>query len=279
MELPDPSTFIAAGASAEVFRLGGGKVLKLFHDGVDEGIIHREYMIAQTIRATGLPVAEAFGLREVAGRLGIVYAELRGPTLLAYIRRHPHMWLWGLDQMARLQLRIQAMQVPLLRSRQALLIEDIDVAPISEALRVAAIDRLEQLVEGEALSHGDLHPANLIVTAQGLMVIDWSRAACAAPATDLVRSEMLMRFGPGQASHWWEAPVRDMASGFYMWRYRRLSGMDKAALAAWRPLVALAWLRQRLPGRDVAFRAYIEEALATAGLPPLGDEMSLVAPG
>ena len=44
MRLPDPSTFIAAGASAEVFRLGEGRVLKLFHDGIDSSIVAREYV-------------------------------------------------------------------------------------------------------------------------------------------------------------------------------------------------------------------------------------------
>ncbi len=47
--------------------------------------------------------------------------------------------------------------------------------------------------------------------------------------------------------------------------------MPPEALAAWRALVALAWARHRLPGRDAAFLRYLKDALRTAGLPPLED--------
>lgn len=269
MSLPDPSRFIAAGQSAEVFRLDDGCVLKLFHDGVDPGIIEREYKLMQAIQATGLPVAHALEMQEAGGRRGIVYTEMAGPDLLAYLHERPWRWRWAMTQMARLQRRIQEQSLPSLRSRKALLAEDIEVAPIGERLRAAAIDRLEQLVEGDALSHGDLHPANLIVTPHGLAVIDWSRAARAAAATDVVRTEMLMRFGPGQTGRWWEEQVRDRAAAHYVKRYCALADMEPDALAAWRPLVALAWLRQRLPSRDEAFARYLDEALAIAGFPPI----------
>lgn len=274
MSLPDPSTFIAAGASAQVYRLDEGRVLKLFHAGIEPGIVQREYAIARSIHATGLPLARAFAVRTVGERQGIVYADLRGPDLLTYIGRHPRRWRWALDEMARLQQRIAACHAPMLRSRKAILAEDIEAAPVGDALRRAAIARLEQLEEGDALSHGDVHPGNLIVTDAGLAVIDWSRAACGMAATDVVRTEMLMRFGPGRAGTsdigWGEAAMRDAASAYYVRRYRALSGLDREALAAWRPLVALAWLRQRQPARDAGFEAYLADALRVAGLPPLG---------
>ncbi|MFC3443394.1 phosphotransferase family protein [Sphingobium rhizovicinum] len=271
MSLPHPSHFLAAGQSAEVFRLEQGLVLKLFHDGVEAGIVEREYALMQTVQATGLPVAHAVEQREVGGRRGIVYVEMDGPDLLAYLRRHPWRWRWALDQMAQLQWEIQAQRLPLLRSRKALLAEDIEGATLSDRVRAAAVERLDQLVEGDSLSHGDLHPANLIVTSQGLAVIDWSRAARAAPPADVVRSEMLMRFGPGQAGGWWEERVRDAATRHYVDRYCTLADMAPEALAAWRPLVALAWMRHRGPARDEAFAAYVEAALTTAGLPSLAD--------
>ena len=273
MSLPDPSQFVAAGQSAEVFRLDGGRVLKLFHAGIDPGIVEREYALMQAIQGTGLPLAEALGLEDRGDRRGIVYSEMAGPDLLVYLRQQPWRWRWALAQMARLQQQIQAQQVPRLRSRKALLAEDIEMAPVGETLRAAAIDRLEQLVEGDALSHGDLHPANLIVTPDGLAVIDWSRAARGALPTDVVRTEMLMRFGPGQTGGqiggWWEEKIRDRAAAYYVKQYRAVTGMEPEALAAWRPLVALAWMRQRLPARDEGFALYLDAALAAAGLPAI----------
>ncbi|HUD90415.1 aminoglycoside phosphotransferase family protein [Sphingobium sp.] len=269
---PDPASFIAAGQSAEVYRLDGGRVIKLFHAGVDTAIIAREHGIGRVVQASGLPVPRVFGLDEAGERQGIIYSELSGPNLLAYIARHPHRTGWALGQMAQLQQHIQACHTPSLRSRKAIILEDIEAAPIGERLRAAAIDRLEQLNEGDRLTHGDLHPGNLIVTPDGVSVIDWSRAACGTIATDLVRTEMLMRFGPGRAGQdvgWIEAAMRDVASCWYLRRYRAGTGLDAEALTAWRPLVALAWMRQRAPVREAAFAAYLAEALRVAGLPPI----------
>lgn len=275
MSLPDPSTYIAEGASAEVFSLGGGHVLKLFHAGIDAGIVDREYAIAQAVHATGLPVAEVIERREQAGRLGIVYAEMEGPNLLQYIGRHPWRTSWALREMARLQRRISDQRMPALRGRKQILADDIEVAPIGSRLRLAALDRLEQLREGDRLSHGDLHPGNLIMTPGGLAVIDWSRAARAEPATDMVRTEMLMRFGPGRSGGLVEDTTRDAVAACYMRQCRRHAGARPEALVAWRALVALAWMRQRQPVREAAFRRYLADALAAAGLPPL-DDMSFV---
>lgn len=171
MTLPDPSTFIAEGASAAVYRLDGGRGLKLFHEGVDPSIIRREYVTAEMIQATGLPAARLFGRCEAGGRQGIIYSEIEGPNLLHYIWRHPHRVGWAMREMAQLQAHIHRQPVPMLRSRKAILTEDIEMAPIGARLRAAAIDRLDQLGEGDMLSHGDLHPANLIVSGEGLVAI------------------------------------------------------------------------------------------------------------
>ncbi|MEJ7934734.1 aminoglycoside phosphotransferase family protein [Sphingobium sp. AN558] len=279
MSLPDPSTFIARGASAEVFRLGGGMVLKLFHEGVGGQIVAREYAIAQVVQEMDLPVARAIELRQEGGRQGIVYTEIEGPNLLHYMRRRPDRLVWGLGEMARLHARIHRQAAPALRSRKDVLAEDIESALIDDdRLRGAALERLEQLIEPDRLSHGDLHPANLIVTPAGLAVIDWSRAGRAAPAADVVRTEMVMRFGPGAGQGGWKATARDWAATHYIGRYRRHGRMEPESLAAWRALVALAWLRHRAPSRDSAFEAYLGEALAQAGLPPLTSEMSFADP-
>lgn len=272
MMLPDPSAFIAAGASAEVFRMDGGRVLKLFHAGIDPSIVAREVTVGRLVERTGLPVPRLMGVEQVGERQGIVYAEVRGPDLLAHIARNPLRARRALGQMAQLQARIAQCRLPGLRSRKAVLAEDIGAGPVSERLRAAAIGRLDLLREDDALTHGDLHPGNIIVTGEGVTLIDWSRAACGTAGSDLARTEMLMRFGPGRGGGdvgAAEAAMRDAAAAWYVERYRRLTGLDVEALEAWRPLVALAWLRQRAPVREAAFAAYLEQALARAGLPPL----------
>lgn len=271
MTPPDPSTYMASGLSAEVFALGEGQVLKLFHDGIEPATIAREYAVARVIGSTGLPVARVIGQRQVGQRQGIVYSRIDGPTLIEHIRHRPWRARWALCAMARLQHHVHQRALPGLRSRKQILGEDIELAGFGPRLADAALNRLALLQEGDALSHGDLHPGNLIVTGEGrrrgLAVIDWSKAACAAPAADVVRTEMLLRFGPWPTESGLEGPLRDAAAAYYVHCYRKASGMGAEALSAWRALVALAWVRQRLPGRDVAFARYLADALKAAGLP------------
>jgi len=266
---PDPASFIARGASAEVYRRDGGRVLKLFHAGIDPVTVSREYAIARTLEATGLPAPRALGRETIKGREGILYTQIEGRDLFAHIRGHPMRLAWAMQAMAEAQRDIHAQLAPALRSRKGSLAADIGASDINPALQRAAIDRLDLLHEGERLSHGDLHPENLIVTGEGLVVIDWSKAARAAPAADVVRTEMLLRFGPGPASHPWIDRARDLIAMDYVRRYRALTGMGREALTAWRALVALAWLRHRAPGRDADFARYLARAIAAAGLPPL----------
>jgi aminoglycoside phosphotransferase (APT) family kinase protein len=270
MTPPDPTSFIAQGASAEVFALEGERVLKLFHAGIDPGMVAREFAIARAVEATGLLMPRAIEQTQASGRLAIIYSRVSGPTLFDHVRGRPHRMLWALRAMADLQQAVQAKAVPTLRSRKSVLAEDIEASDLGRGLREAALDRLDQLVEGDALSHGDLHPGNVIVTQGGLVLIDWSKAARAASAADIVRSEMLLRFGPGSRESGIASAMRDAGAAYYQRACLRASGLDAAALGAWRGLVALAWSRHRFSGRDSAFAAYLEQALKDAGLPSPG---------
>jgi aminoglycoside phosphotransferase (APT) family kinase protein len=64
-------------------------------------------------------------------------------------------------------------------------------------------------MDGDALVHTDLNPANLIVTSGGLRIVDWAYATKAAPWVELaLLVQWLIGSGhtPGQAEDWL-APV------------------------------------------------------------------------
>ena len=107
-----------------------------------------------------------------------------------------------------------------------------------------------------------------MMTATGLKVIDWSKAAAGHPAADAVRSEMLMRFGDG--------PDDAITNIWRDWAARRLqrNHLDAMAFSAadmdiWRPVIALAWLRARQAGRNTAFRQYLNKAMIRVGMPSM----------
>lgn len=253
-----------------MFDIGGGQALKLFRDSVSDEMIAREADASIHAGTCGVPTAAAIGRQRWDGRQGIVYPKLEGMTLMDWIRRNPMRAGWALDRMGEIHAAMHRADCGTLRSLKQVLATDIAYGPAPEALQRAAIAYLETLSDGNALTHGDFHLGNVMMTPQGLMAIDWSKAAAGHPAADAVRSEMLMRFGIGPTD-WVTNLWRDWAAG----RLRRvwLATSPGAALRdidAWRPVVALAWLRARDAGRTPAFMRYLDEALGQVGLPTLG---------
>ena len=99
-----------------------------------------------------------------------------------------------------------------------------------------------------------------------MMLIDWAQAMAGDPAADVARSELVMRFGRYGAllrQHAWPRISRDAAAAWYLFSYRRLTGMSDAAIEAWRLPVAVAWLREGSAAHLPALQAYVDRRLAT----------------
>jgi hypothetical protein len=268
MNEPTPTyPFIARGASAELFDMGGGQALKLFRDSVSDEMIAREADASVHAGACGVPTAAAIGQRISDGRRGIVYPRLEGVTLIDWFRRNPMRAGWALNQMGEVHAAMHRAGGGTLRSLKQVLATDIAYGPAPGALQRAAIVYLETLPDANALTHGDFHLGNVMMTPHGMMVIDWSKAAAGHPAADAVRSEMLMRFGIGP-SDWVTNLWRDWAARRLRRSHAAASGVSASDIDAWRPVVALAWLRARdATGRTPAFIRYLDGALKQAGLP------------
>lgn len=257
--------FIARGESAELFDLGDGKVLKLFRDSVSDEMIARETAASVHADACGVPTAAAVARHERDNRRGIIYPLLEGGTVMHWIRQNPMRAGWALDRMAAIHNAMHQGPGGLLRPLKKILATDIAYGPAPTALQRSATDYLDALPDGNALTHGDFHLGNVMMTPQGMMVIDWSKAAAGHPAADAVRSEMLMRFGVGptdRITNLW----RDWAARRLGKAYLKSSTVTASDLSLWRPIVALAWLRARDAGRTPVFRRYLETALRKSGI-------------
>ena len=259
---------IARGASAELFDLGKGQVIKLFRESVSDEMIAREADASIQAAARGVPTAAAIARQTWGGRRGIVYPLLEGGTLMDWIRRNPMRAGWMLGQMGAIHGAMHRAGGGSLRSLKQVLATDIAYGPAPTGLQRTVIAYLDTLPEGDTLTHGDFHLGNVMMTPKGMMVIDWSKAAAGHPAADAVRSEMLMRFGVGP-SDWVTNLWRDWAAGRLRKSYIASSEVTEQDLDQWRPVVALAWLRARDAGRTPAFLRYLDRALQRTGLPTL----------
>ena len=114
-----------------------------------------------------------------------------------------------------------------------------------DCLRLVPATRLgftHPAMDGDTLVHTDLNPANLIVTAHGLNVVDWAFATKAAPWVELA---MLVQWliGSGhtaaQAEQWvqrypaWQATDRDILDDFASRNASKWSLKTQHSAAGW----------------------------------------------
>jgi len=246
MNMAGRGGLIGSGESADVFRLAGGRVLKLYREGLDPGVIEREHDGAVHAQKQGLRVGRALGKREHRGRLGIIFEEIVGTPVWRDLLVQPLRSRTLLHRFAAYHARIHDCSgAGLIHAQHTIVHVRILHAEVEESLRRLALDRLNAIPHGDRLCHGDFHPKNAIQTDEGIAAIDWSNGSWGDPAGDVARTELLFRYG-GYGSlirrFPWLRLVRRMAADLYVRRYREETGMTEAAIDAWRFPIAIAAL-------------------------------------
>jgi len=160
----DPGPLLGTGRDADVYDLGGGKVLRRYRD--DRHDLDQEARVMTMVAAHGYPVPEVFSAE---GR-DLVMARVDGPTMMDELARRPASVLSQARRLARLQARLAEIPAP-----TWLMAPGWTPEP--------AADRV---------LHLDLHPMNVMLGADGPVVIDWANAAAGPPGFDAAMSYVVM---------------------------------------------------------------------------------------
>jgi Phosphotransferase enzyme family len=123
---------------------------------------------------------------------------------------------------------------------------------------------IERLRPGDGLCHGDVHPDNVIMTADGPRLIDWIGAVRAPAAFDLAISHILLTELVPEVA---DDPERPRAvDGAAQSEYARLAGMSQAALtAAIEPYLPIVRVRVLLgPAGSAALRERLIQRIEAA---------------
>ncbi|MBR0895648.1 phosphotransferase [Bradyrhizobium tropiciagri] len=261
---------IGADIFADVHAWAPGQVVKLSKPGIPHWVVQHETQITRAVFAAGGPAPEVLGEVTLDGRFGIVLPRFDGPTLLQATRTGAITREQAGAILATLCLAVHKTRPPpdALSLREAMEARLRFVGSVlPERITTGVLALIEHLAPDDVLCHSDLHPGNVIMTAQGPRLIDWLGAARAPAAYEIAQCHVLIAELDPECA---DAPERATVNSVLQAEYARLAGITPAALTAamqpYLPIVrvflllsgAMPDLRQQLIQR-------IEEALRAEG--------------
>jgi Ser/Thr protein kinase RdoA (MazF antagonist) len=261
---------LAEGATAEVFAWGEDQILKLYRAGYPPDEAQREAQRARAAHAAGLPTPAVIDVVQVDGRQGVVYARVDGTPMMQVLLAAPDRAAALAAQLAELHAAMHQLRCETLPSQYDRLQNRIEMLTDLElALRQRALAILAGCPREHALCHGDFHPENVLLTAEGPMIIDWVDATQGAPAADVARTCLIMRYA-GAPTHL-DAETRQRLESLrrqfideYVRRYQQLHPVTDSELALWEIPLAVARLGERI---DAAERQHLLQVLRAEILP------------
>jgi aminoglycoside phosphotransferase (APT) family kinase protein len=259
---------IAVGRTAEVFAWGDGRVLKLLRPSMPAGMGEMEARAGRIVSAAALAAPRLLETITVDGRFGLVYERVDGRSMV--------------DCLASRPLRIGSMAADFARLHAAMHESSGDGLPelktylrsmfgqagdlLPPDLRAIILARLDELPDGNSISHGDMHPGNVVMTASGPVVIDWMTLTRGEPAADVARTLFLLRDSalPAEMARPQRVAVvliRRWFASSYLRAYRRLRKVAPEAVQAWRPVILAARLGEGIPAEREPILAELRTTL------------------
>jgi aminoglycoside phosphotransferase (APT) family kinase protein len=157
----EPGALIASGRDGDIFEFGDGLVVRKTRDGRS---IEPEARIMRYAADHGYPVPAVHDVR--ANGSAIVMQRIDGPLMMDLMAKR----LWTMPRYASL------------------------LADLHDQLhKIPAPEWLGQWSDGgDRLVHLDLHPLNVLMSAHGPVVIDWSNAARGEALSDVALTYVLL---------------------------------------------------------------------------------------
>jgi len=191
------------GVTSDIFAWGENQALKLFKANHPQEWTAQEAFFTKTAYDHGLPVPRFWDLLEVDGRTGIIFDRIDGPTATARMEKN----LLSISRWAK-------MLAELLASVHSVDLTGVDLdknfltqkfrfgrfigyaAIWTDEQKTKVIEEMNNPPDGNSLCHGDLHPGNIIMSANGPVLIDWPAASRGNPLGDVAMSSALLLNDP-----------------------------------------------------------------------------------
>lgn len=182
-----PGPLIGTGRSADVYALGQHRVLRRFRTDFD---VQPEAQVMIHLAQAGFPVPAVYH----AEGPDLVMERLDGPDMLADLASRPWRARRHARTLARLHDRLHEIEAP---------------AGLAGGFG-----------PGNRLLHLDLHPGNVMLTARGPVVIDWTNAHAGAPGADVAMAYLIMATSDVDNVPWWIRPAVRLGRALLLRQFR-----------------------------------------------------------
>jgi hypothetical protein len=247
---------VGEGVFADVHAWASGQVVKLFKVCVPSWIGPHEARMTRAVFAAGGPAPEVLDEVTWEERYGVVLPRFDGATLGQLLRRGAATEEQAGTIVATLATSLHKIPGPTdIPSLHDFMVRALGISGdrLPRHIVTGILALIERLSPGEGLCHSDLHPGNVIMTADGPRLIDWTGAVRAPPAFDLACTHVVLsEFAPTTSDN----PARPRAVNVAAQsEYARLAGMPVAELtAAIKPYLSIVRARVLLGGAVPALR-------------------------
>lgn len=239
--------FVKTHLGKELFISEDGFV-KVFGEEYTKAGILNEALNQARVEETDLNIPKIKSIEVVDGKWSIIMDYIEGTTLTELMKTHPEKEDEYLELFVELQRTVLSKRVPMLNKLKDKMNSRISMADLDATTRYDLHTRLDSLPKHYNLCHGDFHPSNIIITADGTpYIIDWAHATQGNASADVART-YLMFYLEG----------KEQLAEKYLKLYCAKSDTAKQYVQKWIPIVAASRLTKAKAEEDEFLRRWID---------------------
>ena len=181
---------LGQGGNGTVYRLDEDKIVKVYKPWMKLEEIEKERAFAKTAFINGIPSVIAYDMVKVGDCLGVVFELLRSDTLGHAMVAHPEKYDEYVDKYVALAKTLHTTHVP---EGSFTRIQDVmhsRADNLGQWCTPEEIELLHSLIDeipdADTVTHNDLHPGNIMIQDEKLILIDMPEVTMGPPICDLV---------------------------------------------------------------------------------------------
>ena len=218
--------YINSGFTADMYR-DGSKAIKIFKDFKKKTDIEYEVNLQKMAFSNGLPVPEIYDIIEIDNKIAIVMEYIEGKLLSKIVQEDSKNFSKYLTMSIEIHNNIHKIETndfPPMKEKQKNQILRTNL--ISEEDKKNILLKIEDTIYENRLCHGDFHFSNLILTSDGIKIIDWTSASSGTPEADIYRTYLLYKL------------YSEESADMILETYCKILNICKNNILLWGPIIA-----------------------------------------